>query len=212
MARVKVAVLEEQTLFRKSLCHTLDRDERFQVVCDSRGAEGIDAVVRSRPDVVLIGVDFHSGDPVEAAVAIKSGLPGARVCFIALEPRPEFFARALNAQAFDAFILKDIGTWELCSALLAAVDGESYVDPRMTGVMLREVKARKSANSASGKLSERECEVVRLIAQGLSNKEISSRLILSQKTIKNHISRIFMKLNVTARTQAAIHAIKVGIA
>jgi two-component system, NarL family, response regulator DegU len=212
VARVRVAVLEEQTLFRKSLCHTIDRDARFQVVCDARETEGIDAIVRSRPDVVLIDVDFRNGDAVDAAVAIKAKAPGARICFMALEPRPELVTRALNMHAIDAFILKDIGTWELCTALLATSNGETYVDPRVAGLMLRELNALKSAHSKVDRLSERECDVVRLIAQGLSNKEISSRLILSEKTIKNHISRIFAKLNVTARTQAAVHAIKVGIA
>jgi two-component system response regulator DegU len=212
VVRVRVAVLEEQTLFRKALCHALDRDERFQVVCDARETEGIDAVVRSRPDVVLIDVDFRQGDAVDAAVGIKARSAGARVCFMALKPRPELLTRALNAQAIDGFILKDACTWELCNALLATSNGESYIDPRMAGLMLRELNAAKSAHGKADRLSDRECDVVRLIAQGLSNKEISSRLILSEKTIKNHISRIFAKLNVTARTQAAIHAIKVGIA
>ena len=184
---------------------------RLQVVCDSHESDAVQNIVRVRPDVVLIDVDFHRGDPVETAKAIKAGCPTTRVCLIAIEPRAELLVRGITAQAIDGFVLKDIGTWELCNALLTTAEGQPYVAPRMAGVLLR-MNAPKGPGRRKEELSDREREVVRLIAQGLSNKEISSQLFLSQKTIKNHISRIFSKLNVTARTQAAIHAIKHGIA
>jgi two-component system response regulator DegU len=211
VSRVRVALLEEQLLFRKSLCHMLERDTRLQVVCDSQELGAVPNIVDACPDVVIIDVDFHRSDPIDTAKGIKTGCPHTRVVLIAIEPRAELLARGLSANAVDGFILKDIGTWDLCSALIATAEGQPYVDPRLANAMLK-MNSPKPSGGKLEELSDRECEVVRLIAAGLSNKEISSRLFLSQKTIKNHISRIFSKLNVTARTQAAIHAIKHGIA
>ena len=211
MSRVRVAFMEEQALFRKSLCNVLERDERFQVVCDSHESHSATEIARARPDVVIVDVDFHRGDPIDTAKSIKQGCAEARVCLIALEPRTELLTRGLAAHAVDGFILKDIGTWDLCRALVGIAEGQPYVDARVAGKVLRGLEHGKSGDRA-GDLSERERDVIRLIALGLSNKEISSRLYLSEKTIKNHISRIFSKLNVTARTQAAIHAIKHGMA
>jgi DNA-binding NarL/FixJ family response regulator len=203
--RVRVALLVEQTLFRKSVGALLGDDQRFQVVCDTREEDSVAIIAAARPDVVLVDVDFLSDDPIDTARAIKAGCPDARVCLMALEPRFELLERGANTKMIDAFILKDIGTWELSGALMAIADGEACVSHRMAAAL-------PARGGTSDQLSQREVDVVRLIALGMSNKEISSRLFLSRKTIKNHISRIFNKLNVNARTQAAIHAIKHGIA
>jgi NarL family two-component system response regulator LiaR len=205
MLRVRVALLVEQTLFRKSLGLLLDTDQRFQVVCETREEDAFASMAAARPDVVLIDVDFLGGDPIDTARAIKTGCPDARVCLIALEPRFELQERGANTKMIDGFILKDVGTWELSSALVAIADGQACVSHRTAAT-------QPARAGTTGLLSERELDVVRLIALGMSNKQISSRLFLSRKTIKNHISRIFNKLNVNARTQAAIHAIKHGIA
>ncbi|MGH7756910.1 MAG: response regulator transcription factor, partial [Vulcanimicrobiaceae bacterium] len=108
------------------------------------------------------------------------------------------------------YIVKDISPGELIRAVKTVASGESYVDPRVAGGLLRR------RNTAAGRteiaeLSAREAEVIKLIAEGLANKQISARLNLSEKTVKNHISRIFSKLNINARTQAAVHAIRAGI-
>jgi DNA-binding NarL/FixJ family response regulator len=201
---VRVALLVEQTLFRKSLGSLLDADQRFQVVCETREEDAAALIAAARPDVVLVDVDFLSSDPIDTARAIKAGYPDARVCLIALEARLELLERGANTRMIDGFILKDIGTWELSGALMAIADGEACVSHRVAALPAR--------SGTADQLSRREVDVVRLIALGMSNKEISSRLFLSRKTIKNHVSRIFNKLNVNARTQAAIHAIKHGIA
>jgi DNA-binding NarL/FixJ family response regulator len=117
--------------------------------------------------------------------------------------------RCLAAHA-SGYIVKDTSLAELATALKAVAAGTPYVDPRVAGAVLR----RRALNheAALDELSGRETEIVRLIAQGLSNRDIGTRLLLSEKTVKNHISRIFDKLHITARTQAAVYAIKTGIA
>jgi DNA-binding NarL/FixJ family response regulator len=110
----------------------------------------------------------------------------------------------------EAYIVKDISPPELLRAIKTVADGQSYVDPRVAGGLLR----RRSLNAGKPdimELSAREAEVLKLIAEGLANKQISARLHLSEKTVKNHVSRIFSKLNISARTQAAVHAIRAGI-
>jgi len=203
--RVRVALLVEQTLFRKSVVLLLDRDERLQVVCDTREGDAVTNIEGSRPDVILMDVDFLRNDPIDTARAIKSACPDVRICLLAHEPDPALMERGANTKTVDGFILKDVGAWDLSGALIAIAGGQTCVSPRMT-------KLAPVQPATPGQLSDRELDVVRLIALGLSNKQISSRLFLSQKTIKNHVSRIFNKLNVNARTQAAIHAIKHGIA
>jgi DNA-binding NarL/FixJ family response regulator len=109
----------------------------------------------------------------------------------------------------DGYIVKDISPGELMRACKAVARGETYFDPRVAGGLLRRLQSERPAED---ELSLRESEIVRLIAAGLSNKEIGERLCLSEKTVKNHVSRIFSKLQITARTQAAIYAIRNGIA
>jgi DNA-binding NarL/FixJ family response regulator len=128
-------------------------------------------VVNARPDVVMIDVDFHHCDPIETAKGIKQGCPSARVCLIALEPRTELLTRGLAVRALDGFILKDISTWDLCRALVSMAEGQPYVDARVAGKVLRGLD--KGASGRASQLSERERDVIRLIAMGLSNKEIS---------------------------------------
>jgi DNA-binding NarL/FixJ family response regulator len=121
----------------------------------------------------------------------------------------EMMQRCLSNGA-EAYIVKDISPPELLRAIKTVADGQSYVDPRVAGGLLR----RRSLNAGKPdimELSAREAEVLKLIAEGLANKQISARLHLSEKTVKNHVSRIFSKLNISARTQAAVHAIRAGI-
>ena len=122
---------------------------------------------------------------------------------------PEMMQRCLS-QGAEAYIVKDISPPELVRAIKTVAGGQSYVDPRVAGGLLR----RRSQNNGKPDimdLSAREAEVLKLIAEGLANKQISARLHLSEKTVKNHVSRIFSKLNISARTQAAVHAIRAGI-
>ena len=117
--------------------------------------------------------------------------------------------RCLAAGA-DGFVVKDTSVSELTSAIKLLAEGTPYVDPRVAGGVLR--RRAMHQEISLNELSNRETEIVRLIAQGLSNRDIGANLLLSEKTIKNHISRIFEKLQVSARTGVAVYAIRKGIA
>ena len=139
----------------------------------------------------------------------KEAAPTAHICILSMNLSAVIMQRCLASGA-EAYIVKDISPAELLRAVKTVSEGQSYVDPRVAGGLLK----RRSMNGGKPditELSARESEVLKLIAEGLANKQISARLQLSEKTVKNHVSRIFSKLNISARTQAAVHAIRAGI-
>jgi DNA-binding NarL/FixJ family response regulator len=208
--QVRIAVLEEQALFRKALCQVLAKDERFKVVSECMEHNDIQRIAACKPDITLLDVDFQKGDPVDSVKAMREAHPIGKICLLSMHAQQALLERSL-VFGLEGYIIKDIGLTDLSRALLAINGGDFYVDPRLAGSMLRRMSERRHKGDPT-ELSERETDVIQLIAIGLSNKQISEKLFLSEKTVKNHISRIFSKLNVTARTQAAIYAIKSGLA
>jgi len=204
----RTLIIESQALFAKALAQMLTLDPSIQVVGD---AEAItDSVVRSaRPDLLLIDIDGNSIDLVESIQTARAAAPNVRVCALSMHLQPDVMQRCLNAGT-DGFVVKDVTPNEFMRAVKSVAGGETYVDPRIAGRLLR----RRTSNNRypdPADLSAREVEVVRLIVAGMSNKEISASLHLSEKTIKNHVSRIFTKFNCTARTQAAVYALRSGL-
>lgn len=205
---LRVAIVESQVLFAKALCGIFGEDSEFKVVGDYRTpvAAPLQAV---NPDLIILDLDGQPADIAQTLATCKEATPSAHVCVLSMNLSPEIMQRCLSNGA-EAYIVKDISPAELLRAVKTVADGQSYVDPRVAGGLLR----RRSLNGGKPdimELSARESEVLKLIAEGLANKQISARLHLSEKTVKNHVSRIFSKLNISARTQAAVHAIRAGI-
>jgi len=206
--QLRVVIIESQVLFAKALAGIFSEDPEFTVVADFRSPDegGLSA---AKPHVVVIDLDGQPTDVAATLLAVATGAPEGRICVLSMHLSSEMMQRCLNNGA-EAYIVKDISPAELLRAIKTVADGQSYVDPRVAGGLLR----RRSLNAGKPdimELSAREAEVLKLIAEGLANKQISARLHLSEKTVKNHVSRIFSKLNISARTQAAVHAIRAGI-
>jgi DNA-binding NarL/FixJ family response regulator len=204
----RLYVIEGQALFGKALCQVFSSEPTMEVAGDAQSIDEA-ALVKAHADVILLDLDGLPSGLSEALERCRELAPNARICALTMRPAPEIMQRCLAAGA-DGYVVKDVTPSELINAVKLVARGETYVDPRVAGGWLR----KRSGNSRKADLNElsaRETEVIRLIAEGLSNKEISVRLNLSEKTIKNHISRIFSKLNIYARTQAAVHAIKMGL-
>ena len=205
---VRVMVIEAQALFAKALCQVFASDSMLEVVGDADSI--MSAQLKSlRPDLIVLDLDGHSADIGEALRRCREVLPNSRVCILSTHVQPEVMQRCLTAGA-DGYVVKDITPNELIRAVKTVASGSSYVDPRIAGGVLRR-RSMLNGRPDLNELSSREGDVIRLIAQGLSNKEISYQLKLSEKTVKNHISRIFSKLNICARTQAAVYAIRSGL-
>ena len=205
---VKVLIIESQSLFAKALSYLLSLDRSLDIVGDAP-ALTLDALETFLPDVVLVDLDDPTFELELSISTVRAKLPALRICVMSMHLKPEVMQRCLSAGA-DGYVAKDVAPAELSRAIRAIYEGASYVDPRVAGGVLR----RRGAGSSDlrEQLSSRELEIVRLIAEGLSNKEIGQRLFLTEKTVKNHTSRIFTKLNVVARTQVAVHAIRSGLA
>jgi DNA-binding NarL/FixJ family response regulator len=207
--RIRLIVIEGQALFSKALCQLLAIDNELDVVGDAVSLEAA-ALERLQPDLIVLDLDGHALEIDEAMRHIKSALPNSRVCVLTTHLRAEVMQRCLSA-GVEGYIVKDCTPAELIRALKTVATGVPYADPRVAGALLRR-RSQSNGRHEVGELSTRETEIIRLIAAGLSNKEISMRLQLSEKTVKNHISRIFSKLNISARSQAAVHAIRTGLA
>jgi two-component system response regulator DegU len=204
----RTIIIESQALFAKALAQVLALDASIEVVGDTDAIS--EAYLRStRPDLVLIDIDGGTFDLPETVQACRKTSPAVRVCALSMHLQPDVMQRCLNA-GFDGYIVKDVTPNEFLRAIKSVAGGETYVDPRIAGRLLRR-RTGTGRFSDPCDLSAREIEVVRLIVAGMSNKEISSNLKLSEKTIKNHVSRIFSKFNCTARTQAAVYALRTGL-
>jgi DNA-binding NarL/FixJ family response regulator len=205
---VRLYIIEAQALFAKALCQVFANDRAIEITGDAQAINEA-ALVKARADVVLLDIDGGAAGMIEVLTSIRTLVPKSRICVLTMRPEPEVMQRSLAAGA-DGYIVKDVTPAELINAVKLVARGENYVDPRVAGGWLRR-RSNGNRRTDLNELSTREAEVIRLIAEGLSNKEISARLNLSEKTIKNHISRIFSKLNIYARTQAAVHAIRMGL-
>ncbi len=204
--QIRLIVMGEHTLFGKALSYLLSLDPNITAL-DDLSRFDVEALVAAKADLVIVDLDGLSEEIEYKIMHLRRLLPSARLVLLSSSVGIQRSPRRLSLDA-DGLLLKDILPSELLRQLKAICAGERIVDPR-----LRVTRAPLTgASRESFDLSMRETDVIRLIAQGLSNKEISSRLSLSEKTVKNHISRIFAKLHINARSQAAVHAIKTGLA
>jgi two-component system NarL family response regulator len=204
----RTLIIESQALFAKALAQVLAMDHSIEVVGDAESVT--EAYVRkTRPDLVVIDIDGGALELADAVLTVRGVSPTTKICALSMHLQADVMQRCLNA-GVDGYIVKDVTPSEFLRAIKSVAGGETYVDPRIAGRLLRR-RSSGGRHPDLNDLSMREVEVVRLIVAGLSNKEISSNLHLSEKTIKNHVSRIFTKFNCTARTQAAVHALRTGI-
>ena len=205
--RLRVIVVHSQAIIGKALCHLLVGDRELDVVAEMRTVDHGE-LASHRPDLLLLDLDGCEGGIEETAAACRSASPRTHIAVLTAQMGHASMQRSLSC-GVAGYVISDISPGELIRACKMLAAGESYVDARIAGGMLRRLKEGRPAEDD---LSVREGEIIRLIAGGLANKEIAVRLVLSEKTVKNHISRIFSKLHVTARTQAATYAIRHGMA
>jgi DNA-binding NarL/FixJ family response regulator len=206
---IRLFIVDPQPLIAAALSHLLEADAALHVVGSSQTVRAL--LLRTvSPDVILIGHSHGSTDMCEMVAVCKEAVAAARVCIVSCHAHPELLQRVIEAGA-EGYTIKDTHPSELIEAIKTVASGIHYVDPRVGGLLLK-MNGRSRRTRNINALSARESEVVRLIANGFSNKEIGASLSLSEKTVKNHISRIFSKLHITGRTQLVIHAIKTGIA
>jgi DNA-binding NarL/FixJ family response regulator len=204
---LRTLIVEPQALIAKALRSFLGHHPSVCVVGDAPAVRR-DEVLALRPHLIVYGLENCAHEVRDALAIARSAQPGVRLCVLSSYANRDLMNRSFAAGA-TGFIVKDSSPRELDDALRALAAGASYVDPRVA-----DRAGRRSAERGSplGKLTAREGEILSLIAGGHSNREISARLRIVEKTVKNHVSRILSKLNVHRRTQAAVYALHAGIA
>lgn len=205
----RLILVESQLLFARALSQVLSSDASIYVTSILRSVDDLPANSIQNVDLVLVDIDEYASDIATLFATCRKRVPNTHLCALSSFVRPELMQRCLAAGA-DGFVIKDTSVSELISAIKLLAGGTPYVDARVAGGVLR----RRATNKEIpvNELSNRETEIVRLIAQGLSNRDIGEHLLLSEKTVKNHISRIFEKLQIPARTGVAVYAIRTGLA
>lgn len=176
------------------------------------GDEVVAMVAKKEPDLVLMDLKMPGLNGVEATRQIRTKHPDVKVLVLTTYDDDEWVFDAVKAGA-SGYLLKDTPRDELVKAIRGTVTGKTYVDPSVAGKVLEQVSSHQTqpATLITSKLTEREIEVLRLIAKGMSNTDISGRLFLSEGTVRNHVSAILAKLGVSDRTQAAVIAIQHGL-
>jgi NarL family two-component system response regulator LiaR len=176
------------------------------------GAEAVELTERLTPDLVIMDLKMPGMNGVEATRRIRQHFPDVKILVLTTFDDDVWVFDAIRAGA-SGYILKDTPRDEVIKAVKGTVLGKSFVDPLVAGKLLNHVASQQTqpTSSITSKLTEREVAILRLLAQGLNNADLASRLSLSEGTVRNHVSAILAKLEVTDRTQAAIIAIRYGL-
>ena len=212
---ISVLIVDDQDLVREGLRMLLEAEPDLSVVGEA--GDGRQALARARqldPDVILMDVRMPGMNGIEATGRLVQSGCRARILMLTTFNLDEYVYHALRAGA-SGFLLKDASRERLASAVRAAPAGETMLAPAITRRLIEDFcrgpAPGAAAATASGRLSERELGVVRLVAKGMSNAEIAARLYLSEATVKSHIARILAKLGLRDRVQIAVHAYELGI-
>jgi DNA-binding NarL/FixJ family response regulator len=176
------------------------------------GAEAVVMVGKSQPDLVLMDLKMPGLNGIEATRQIRANYPHVKVLVLTTYDDDEWVFDAIRAGA-SGYLLKDTPREEVIKAVRGTVAGKTFVDPAVAGKLLQQVADKQAQPSTllTDRLTEREVDVLRLVARGFNNADIAERLHLSEGTVRNHVSGIFAKLEVSDRTQAAVIAIQHGL-
>ncbi len=214
MEPLRILLVDDHLLFRKGLARLLGAQPDFQVVGEA--ADGLEAVEQAQslhPDLVLMDIRMPNCDGLEATRRIKAYMPDVRVVMLSVSDDEGDLVTAVRYGA-DGYLLKDLLPETLFQQLRGLMAGEAPMSRAMTGKLLRQLAQQSQPTaqpSASEVLSARECEVVALVADGLSNAEIAEELGIARNTVKNHVRSILAKLGVKNRAQAAAYAVSHGL-
>jgi DNA-binding NarL/FixJ family response regulator len=210
---MRVVVCDDQAIVRDGLELLLKLEKDISVVGLAQdGAEALELVDQQKPDLVLIDLKMPGMNGVEATRRIKAAYPDTKVLVLTTFDDDAWLFDAIRAGA-SGYLLKDTPREKVIEAVRGTAQGRSFVDPAVAGKILDQIASGREPpdTSLADRLSEREVEVLRLLARGFANSDIADRLRLSEGTVRNHVSSILGKLDVPDRTQAAIIAIKHGL-
>lgn len=209
---IRILIADDHAIVRKGLRALLSTEPGIEVVGEAQnGREAIDLAQRLAPDVILMDLMMPEVDGLQATEAITSQRPTTRILVLTSFAGDDKIFPAIRAGALG-YLLKDSGPDELVDAIRQVYHGESALHPSVARKLLREMAGGGARQQPVDALTEREVEILQHVAHGLSNRQISDLLTISEATVRTHVSNILAKLNLDSRTQAALYALRAGIA
>ena len=210
---IRVMICDDHALFRRGLIMVLESEDGVEVVGEAE--DGEDAIAKAAelaPDVILMDVRMPRVSGIDATRAIADVVPTAKILMLTVSDEEEDLYEAIKAGA-TGYLLKEISIEEVASAIRSVVNGQSLISPSMASKLLNEFtnlakKADERQAVPTPRLTERELEVLKLVAQGMSNREIAGELYISENTVKNHVRNILEKLHLHSRMEAVVYAVR----
>jgi len=210
--KIKVLIADDHDLVRQGLKQILELEEDIEVIgLAVDGEDTIKQAEKLQPHIILLDINMPRMNGIQALRRLKDIGIDSKVIMLTIHDDREYLLETINMGA-SGYVLKDAESYSLIQAIRTVYKGESYIHPSLASELVRRFhKKGEEEGSALNKLTRREYEVLILIAEGKNNKEIAEDLFISEKTVKNHVSSIFKKIQVNDRTQAAIYAYKHNI-
>ncbi len=212
MSEIRVLLADDHNVLRQGMAQALDAQPDIAVVAQAAdGPQAVELARAHRPDVILLDINMPGMDGVEAARQIIAESPGIGIIMLTMYRRDEYVVEAIKAGA-SGYLLKEVELDDLLAAIRSVARGEAVLDPAVAGRVLAELRRpARPADDTAPALTERDTEILQLVARGLSNQEIADQLHLAEKTIRNRLSLLFKQLALENRTQAALYAIRQGL-
>jgi two-component system NarL family response regulator len=209
---IKVLVVDDHALFRRGLQMVLEQEPDIEVVGEaSDGAEAVTVASDTTPDIVLMDVRMPKRGGIDACTAIKDTVPSAKIIMLTISDEEGDLYEAIKAGA-TGYLLKEISIEEVASAIRAVYGGQSLISPSMASKLLTEfaamIKKDERQHVPTPRLTEREMDVLKLVATGLNNRDIARDLFISENTVKNHVRNILEKLQLHSRMEAVVYAVR----
>lgn len=206
---IEIVIADDHVMIREGLKQLLELDGDIKIIGEANdGEECLKLVNRLNPSVLLLDINMPKKNGLEVLKEMKEKDVKTKVLILTIHNEVEYLVKAIDI-GVNGYILKDCDSNVLKKAIKEVYSGENYIQSSLTAVLKEKLRDKPKKNIAS--LTKRELQVLKLIAEGLYNKEIAYRLEISEKTVKNHVSNIFKKISVSDRTQAAVFAIKNNI-
>ena len=210
---IRVIIVDDQELFRRGLTMLMDVEPGLDVVGEAGdGQTGIELASRVAPDVVLLDVRMPKISGIEACVAIKEAVPASKILMLTVSDEESDLYEAVRAGA-NGYLLKDVPGEEIAAGIRAVAGGQSLISPSMASKLLSEFatmikKSEERPQMPLPRLTERELEVLKLVARGMANRDIAKELFISENTVKNHVRNILEKLQLHSRMEAVMYAVR----
>jgi len=205
---INVMITDDHSMIREGLKQLLELEGEFKVIAEaSDGVECINKLEEVNPDVLLLDINMPNMNGLEVLQKMKEKKMKVKVLVLTIHSEVEYLLKAVDI-GVNGYLLKDSESAELKKAIITVVEGENYIQPSLIPVLNAKMIDRDQDTVKIESLTKRELEVLKNLSYGMYNKEIAEKLDISERTVKNHISNIFKKIEVTDRTQAAVFAIR----